>query len=272
MDKQQLSEQEIRTRYITPAITTPGWQLTQVREEYTFTARRSPDRKRVDYLLHYTPDLTLAVVEAKDNNHKPSDGMQQALDYAALLDVPFVYTSNGDCFVEHDRTAAEGIVERTIAHDAFPSPADLWARYSRAQGMTPGAAVALIQPGHTDRGGRAPRYYQTVAINRAVAAVVAGPRRPLLIMATGTGKTYTAFQIIWRRWAAGRVRRVLFLADRNILIDWTMTNDFKHFGDKMTKVTGRQIDKSYSVVPFSSSSSSRTAPHRRQSVRTPRHV
>ncbi len=216
MDKQQLSEQEIRTRYITPAIHAAGWQLTQVREEFTFTAgrievvgnhaRRSPDRKRVDYLLHYTPDLPLAVVEAKDNNHTPSDGMQQALDYAALLDVPFVYTSNGDCFVEHDRTAAEGIVERTVALDTFPSPADLWARYSRAQGMTPAAAAALLQPAHSDRSGRAPRYYQTVAINRAVAAVGAGHRRLLLVMATGTGKTYTAFQIIWRLWTAGRVR------------------------------------------------------------------
>jgi type I restriction enzyme R subunit len=257
MDKKQLTEQEIRTRYITPALIAGGWQHAQMREEYTFTAgrievtgnyaRRSADRKRVDYLLYYTPDVPLAVVEAKDNQHEPSAGMQQALEYADLLDVPFVYTSNGDCFVEHDRTATAAPVERTLALDAFPSPAELWARYTRTPNLGGDAPAALLQQGHIDRAGRAPRYYQTVAINRAVAAAGEGRRRLLLVMATGTGKTYTAFQIIWRLWSAGRVRRVLFLADRNILIDQTMTNDFKHFGDKMTKITGRQIDKSFEI-------------------------
>lgn len=257
MDKRQLTEQEIRTRYITPAIQHAGWQPNQIREEVYLTAGRvivrgnlavrSQKRKRADYILYHKPNVPLAIVEAKDNNQALSAGMDQALDYGALLDVPFVYTSNGDGFVEHDRTATDGPVERQLTLDEFPSPAALWARYAKQQALPPTVAAAVSEEYFFDRGGRAPRYYQQVAINRVVKAVAEGQRRLLLVMATGTGKTYTAFQIIWRLWRTRQVKRVLFLADRNILVDQTMTNDFRHFGDKMTKISGRQIDKSYEI-------------------------
>ncbi len=257
MNKKQLSEQEIRTRYITPAIQAAGWKPQQIREELTFTAGRiivrgnlslrSDLHKRVDYLLYYRPHISLAIVEAKDNNHGLSDGMDQALEYAEMMDVPFVYTSNGDGFMEHDRTAAAGLVERELSLAEFPSPAALWQRLVNSKQMAPDVAKVVQQDYYLDRSGREPRYYQLVAINRTVEAIARGRRRILLVMATGTGKTYTAFHIIWRLWKARTVKRVLFLADRNILIDQTMTNDFKHFGEAMTKITGRQVDKSYEI-------------------------
>ena len=257
MNKKQLSEQEIRTRYITPAIQAAGWKPQQIREEVTFTAgriivrgtlsMRSQERKRLDYLLHYKPNIPLALVEAKDNNHALSAGMDQALEYAEALDVPFVYTSNGDGFMEHDRTASAGPVERELTLAEFPSPAALWQRLVNSKQMAPDVAEVVEQDYYLDRSGREPRYYQLVAINRTVEAIARGQRRILLVMATGTGKTYTAFHIIWRLWKARTVKRVLFLADRNILIDQTMTNDFKHFGEAMTKITGRQVDKSYEI-------------------------
>jgi type I restriction enzyme R subunit len=257
MNKKQLSEQEIRTRYITPAIQAAGWKPQQIREELTFTAGRiivrgnlslrSDLHKRVDYLLYYRPHISLAIVEAKDNNHGLSDGMDQALEYAEMMDVPFVYTSNGDGFMEHDRTAAAGLVERELSLAEFPSPATLWQRLVTSKQMAPDVAKVVQQDYYLDRSGREPRYYQLVAINRTVEAIARGRRRILLVMATGTGKTYTAFHIIWRLWKARTVKRVLFLADRNILIDQTMTNDFKHFGEAMTKITGRQVDKSYEI-------------------------
>jgi type I restriction enzyme R subunit len=257
MTKQQLTEQEIRTRYITPAIQGAGWQPNQIREELYLTdgriivrgalAMRSQQRKRADYILYHKPNVPLAIVEAKANNHNVSTGMDQALDYAAMLDVPFVYTSNGDGFMEHDRTATSGPVERALTLAEFPSPAQLWARYVQQGHLQPTVADAVSEEYFFDRSGRAPRYYQVVAINRTVKAIAEGQRRLLLVMATGTGKTYTAFQIIWRLWRARQVKRVLFLVDRNILADQTMTNDFRHFGDKMTKITGRQIDKSFEI-------------------------
>jgi type I restriction enzyme R subunit len=257
MNKQQLSEQEIRTRYITPAIQAAGWTPQQIREEVTFTAgriivrgtlsMRSQERKRVDYLLYHKPNIPLALVEAKDNNHALSAGMDQALDYAEAMDVPFVYTSNGDGFMEHDRTAGNGVVERELTLAEFPSPAELWQRLVNSKQIAPDVAEVVGQDYYLDRSGREPRYYQLVAINRTVEAIARGQRRILLVMATGTGKTYTAFHIIWRLWKARTVKRVLFLADRNILIDQTMTNDFKHFGEAMTKITGRQVDKSYEI-------------------------
>lgn len=257
MTKQQLTEQEIRTRYITPAIQGAGWQPNQIREELYLTdgriivrgsmAMRSQQRKRADYILYHKPNVPLAIVEAKDNNHNVSAGMDQALDYAAMLDVPFVYTANGDGFMEHDRTATSGPVERVLTLAEFPSPAQLWERYVQQGQLQPTVADAVSEEYFFDRSGRAPRYYQVVAINRTVKAIAEGQRRLLLVMATGTGKTYTAFQIIWRLWRTRQVKRVLFLVDRNILADQTMTNDFRHFGDKMTKITGRQIDKSFEI-------------------------
>ena len=257
MDKQALTEQEIRTRYITPAIQGAGWQPNQIREELYLTdgriivrgsmAVRSQQRKRADYILYHKPNVPLAIVEAKANNHNVSAGMDQALDYAAMLDVPFVYTSNGDGFMEHDRTTTSGPVERVLTLTEFPSPAQLWERYVQQDHLQPTVADAVAEDYFFDRSGRAPRYYQVVAINRTVKAIAEGQRRLLLVMATGTGKTYTAFQIIWRLWRARQVKRVLFLVDRNILADQTMTNDFRHFGDKMTKITGRQIDKSFEI-------------------------
>lgn len=257
MNKQQLTEQEIRTRYITPAIQGAGWKPNQIREEVYLTdgriivrgalAMRSQQRKRADYILYHKPNVPLAIVEAKDNTHNVSAGMDQALDYAAMLDVPFIYTSNGDGFMEHDRTATSGPVERALTLAEFPSPTQLWERYVQQGQLQPTVADAVAEEYFFDRSGRAPRYYQMVAINRTVKAIAEGQRRLLLVMATGTGKTYTAFQIIWRLWRARQVKRVLFLVDRNILADQTMTNDFRHFGDKMTKITGRQIDKSFEI-------------------------
>ena len=205
------------------------------------------ERKRADYLLCYQPNLPLAVVEAKDNHHPVGGGLQQAIAYAEALDVPFAFSSNGDAFLFHDRTGRSSPVERQVGLDEFPSPEDLWRRYRAWKGLDDASGQLARQPGHEDPGGKEPRYYQRAAIQRAVEAVARGRRRVLLVMATGTGKTFTVFQIIWRLWKAGKVRRVLFLVDRNILADQTMTNDFKPFGPVMTKVRDRNMDPSYEV-------------------------
>jgi type I restriction enzyme R subunit len=257
MSKKSLTETEICDRYITPAIVRAGWnQHSQVRREYSFTAGQVHVRgklavrgkqKRADYLLFYSPNFPLAVVEAKDNNSPVGGGMQQALEYARALDVPFVFTSNGDGVMFHDRTGLSAPVERFVALDEFPSPSALWSRYRAWKGLSDEVDRVVRQPYHDDGSGKEPRYYQRIAIQRSIEAVARGQRRILLTMATGTGKTYTAFQIIWRLWKAGTVKRVLFLADRNILIDQTLTNDFKPFGAVMTKVQNRTIDKSYEV-------------------------
>jgi type I restriction enzyme R subunit len=257
MSKKSLTEIEICDRYITPAIVRAGWdQHTQVRREFSFTAGQVLVRgkvavrgkqKRADYLLFYGPNFPLAVVEAKDNNAPVGGGMQQALDYAKALDVPFVFTSNGDGFMFHDRTGLSDPVERFVSPDDFPSPSALWSRYRAWRGVSDEVERVVRQPYHDDGSGKEPRYYQRIAIQRTVEAVARGKNRILLTMATGTGKTYTAFQIIWRLWKAGTVKRVLFLADRNILVDQTITNDFKPFGAVMTKVQNRTINKSYEV-------------------------
>jgi type I restriction enzyme R subunit len=258
MNKKDLSETDIRSKFITPAITAPGkWDLvTQVREEVVFTKGRilvrgkmttRGETKKADYVLYYLPNRPLAVVEAKDNNHSVGDGMQQALGYAEALDIPFVYSSNGDGFLEHDRTAAGGIVEREIPLDQFPSPAELWTRYCTAKGLTPAQELVVTQEYFDDGSAKSPRYYQTVAINRTVDAIAQGQRRLLLVMATGTGKTFTAFQIIWRLWKSGAKKRILFLVDRNILADQTRTNDFRPFGTALTKITNRQANKAYEI-------------------------
>ena len=259
LDKKSLSERDICTKYITPALVKAGWDvLRQVREELTFTdgrilvrgqmAARSKQRKRADYVLSYMLGIRLAVIEAKDNKHSVGAGMQQAIAYAEALDVPFVYSSNGDAFVERDRTRAGGELEREISLEAFPSPEELWRRYSVWKGIErPEQQTVVTQEYYTDAGGKRPRYFQEVAINRTVEAVAKGQNRVLLVMATGTGKTYTAFQIIWRLWKAKAKKRILFLADRNILVDQTKTNDFQPFGGAMTKVTNRKVDKSYEI-------------------------
>ncbi|MFQ5818120.1 MAG: EcoAI/FtnUII family type I restriction enzme subunit R [Terriglobia bacterium] len=261
VDKKDLTEQEIRTRYITPAIRDDaGWPLHQIREGVYLTdgqvhprGKSAPRGKRkfADYVL-YHHNQPLAIVEAKDNNHSIGAGMQQALEYAEMCDAPFAFSSNGDGFLEHDRlaTAAPGdrvVIERGLPLDAFPSPDELWMRYTQRKALPPNVQAALNQPYHYERGGKTPRYYQKVAINRAVEAIAGGQDRVLLVMATGTGKTYVAFQIIWRLWKAGIKKRILFLADRNILVDQAKTNDFKPFGGAMTKVVKRQIDKSYEI-------------------------
>jgi type I restriction enzyme R subunit len=257
-DKKSLSERDICTKYITPAITAAGWDLhTQIREEVSFTKGRVIVRgklhtrgaqKRADYILYYKSNIPVAVIEAKENGHSVGAGMQQALNYAETLGVPFVFSSNGDAFLMHDRTGLADKVERELALDAFPSPAELWQRYCQWKGLdTKEARHTVEMPYYDDGSGRAPRYYQANAINNTVEAVAKGQQRILLVMATGTGKTYTAFQIIWRLWKSGTKKRILFLADRNILVDQTKNNDFKPFGAAMTKISKRQIDKSYEI-------------------------
>lgn len=241
------SERDICTKFITPALRKAGWdEILQIREEVSFTKGRIIVRgklvtrgqgKRADYILYFKPNIPLAVIEAKDNNHAIGDGMQQALDYATTLDIPFVFSSNGDGFVFHDRTGRTNPVEATIALDAFPSPADLWARYRAWKGLDDEAEQIVLQDYYNDGSGKEPRYYQVNAVNAAIEAIAKGRDRILLVMATGTGKTYTAFQIIWRLWKAGRKKRILFLADRNVLIDQTMVNDFRPFGGVMAKLS-----------------------------------
>ena len=202
-------------------------------------------RDRADYILFYKKHLPLAIIEAKDNNHEIGAGMQQALRYSEMLDIPFAYSSNGDGFIEHDRTKTDGILERNSGLNEFPSPQELWERYKAWKQIQPEQEQIITQPYFI--GEKPPRYYQQVAINRTVEAIAKGQNRILLVMATGTGKTYTAFQIMWRLWKAKKKKRILFLADRNILVDQAATNDFKHFGDVMTKITDREVDKSFEV-------------------------
>ena len=247
MDKRSLTERDICTKFILPAIKCAGWdEMLQVREEVYFTKGRIIVRgklvtrgkaKKADFVLYYKPNIPIALIEAKDNNHSVGDGMQQGLDYAATLDIPFVFSSNGDGFVFHDRTGQSPSIETNLGLDAFPSPAELWARYRSWKGLDAEAEQIVLQDYFDDGSGKAPRYYQVNAVNAAIEAIAKGQDRILLVMATGTGKTYTAFQIIWRLWKAGRKKRILFLADRNVLIDQTMVNDFRPFGAAMAKLS-----------------------------------
>ena len=257
MDKKKLTERDICTKYINPALQNAGWDMhSQVREEVSFTAGRiivrgrlhtRGKRRRADYVLSYKKNMPIAIIEAKDNNHSLGDGMQQALAYSDALDAPFVFSSNGDGFLFHDRTGHFGQTETTLSLDEFPSPETLWELYCQHKGIHQNARQTVEQPYYDDGSGRTPRYYQTVAINRTVEAVARGQNRILLVMATGTGKTFTAFQIIWRLWKSKQKKRILFLADRNILVDQTKNNDFKPFGQAMTKVTNRTVDPSYEI-------------------------
>lgn len=249
MDKRSLSEADICTKFITPAVQGAGWdEMAQIRREVTFTkgriivrgklvARGQP--KRADYILYYKPNIPIAVIEAKDNTHAVGDGMQQALDYATTLDLPFVFSSNGDGFLFHDRTGQGDEIESDLALEEFPTPAVLWERYRVWKGLPPETDKVVLQEYFDDGGGKEPRYYQRSAINATIEAIARGQNRVLLVMATGTGKTYTAFQIIWRLWKAGRKKRILFLADRNVLVDQTMVNDFRPFGSAMAKMSAR---------------------------------
>lgn len=243
--KKRLSERDICTKFITPALTKGGkWDLmSQIREEVTFTKGRVIVRgqlssrgepKRADYILYQKPGIPLAVVEAKDNNHAVGAGMEQALGYAETLDVPFAFSSNGDAFVFHDRTGLSDPVEVEIALEDFPSAADLWDRFCRWKDLKPKQQAIVAQAYHEQGPDKEPRYYQHTAINRTIESIAKGQDRCLLVMATGTGKTFVAFQIIWRLWKAGVKKRILFLADRNILVNQTRVNDFKPFGSKMT--------------------------------------
>jgi len=256
--RKNFTEADIKTKYILPAIINAGWDLqTQVREEVSFTHGRIIVRgkmaargtsKRADYILYYKPNIPLAIIEAKDDNHQLGDGMQQALEYAEILDIPFVFTSNGTGFRFHDKSGTSEQIERDIPLDCLPSPQELWKRYKKYRNIEAPAAEAVVaQDYYSDGSGKSPRYYQLNAINRTMEAIAKGRNRILLVMATGTGKTYTAFQIIWRLWKSKTKKRILFLADRNILVDQTRQNDFKPFGQAMTKISKRQIDKSYEI-------------------------
>ena len=258
MDKKSLSERDICTKFITPAIIKAGWDRDrQFLEEVSFTdgkiyvkgkltARGA--KKRADYILYFKPNIPIAVIEAKDNNHSVRAGIQQALDYAHCLDVPFVFSSNGDGFIFHDKTAINTSIEMELSLDEFPSPQHLWGKYKVYKGITePEHERITSQDYYFDGSGRRPRYYQQIAINRTIEAIAKGQNRILITMATGTGKTYVAFQIAYRLWKAGVKKRILFLADRNALIDQANRNDFKHFGDKKTVVKNRRVDKSYEV-------------------------
>lgn len=259
MNKKDLSERDICTKFINPSLVKAGWNMnTQVREEVSFTDGRiivqgklyaRGKRKRADYILYYKPNVPIAIIEAKDNKQLVGTGMQQALEYAEILQVPFVFTSNGDSFVFHDKTLTSGQIEKEISLDEFPNPDFLWNKYLKAEELdTENAKQVIEQDYYADDSGMAPRYYQQNAINRTIEAIARGQNRILLVMATGTGKTYTAFNIIWRLWKAGIKKRILFLADRNALLTQTKNGDFAPFGnDIMHIVKNRKIDKSYQI-------------------------
>ncbi|MEE7169904.1 DEAD/DEAH box helicase family protein [Escherichia coli O88:H8] len=253
-----LMEADIITKCVMPAILNAGWDnTTQIRQEVKLrdgkvivrgkvAARRTV--KSADIVLYHKPGIPLAVIEAKANKHEIGKGMQQGIEYARLLDVPFVFATNGDGFIFRDATAAEGeCLEKQITLDDFPSPAELWQKFCLWKGYTQAQLPVITQDYYDDGSGKSPRYYQLQAINKTIEAVSNGQNRVLLVMATGTGKTYTAFQIIWRLWKSKNKKRILFLADRNILVDQTKNNDFQPFGTAMTKVSGRTIDPAYEI-------------------------
>ncbi|MEY8240861.1 MAG: DEAD/DEAH box helicase family protein [Cycloclasticus sp.] len=259
MDKRQLSEADIISKFILPAVESAGWDdMLQIRQEVKLRDGKVIVRgnlgvrktvKSADIVLYHKPNMPLAVIEAKANKHDIAKGMQQGLDYARLLDVPFAFASNGDGFIFHDKTAPAngGDIETQISLEDFPTPQQLWDKYCAFKGYTEHQLPYITQDYYDDGSGKAPRYYQLQAINKTVEAISRGQDRNLLVMATGTGKTYTAFQIIWRLWKAGLKKRILFLADRNILVDQTRINDFQPFGEAMTKITGRTVDPAYEI-------------------------
>ncbi|EOS8334992.1 EcoAI/FtnUII family type I restriction enzme subunit R [Vibrio vulnificus] len=254
--KSQLSEADIISKFILPAIKENGWDdMNQIRQEVKLRDGKVVVRgqiaarkkvKSADIVLYHKPSMPLAVVEAKANKHEIGKGMQQGLDYASLLDVPFVFASNGDGFIFHDKTNPEQL-ETEIRLEDFPSPQMLWEKYCQWKGYSDDQLPLITQDYYDDGSGKSPRYYQLNAINKTIEAVSEGQDRVLLVMATGTGKTYTAFQIIWRLWKSGAKKRILFLADRNILVDQTKNNDFQPFGTAMTKIGNRTIDPAFEI-------------------------
>jgi type I restriction enzyme R subunit len=257
MEKKKLSERDIITKYIIPAVEDAGWDREkQIREEVNFTDGRiivrkkivtRGKRKRADIILYYKSNIPLAIIEAKDNNHSVGYGMQQGLNYGEILDIPFVYSSNGDGFVEHDRTKTEGVLEKELDLNEFPSPEELWIRYKIAKGITEEQEKVVTHNYYFDADSYEPRYYQRIAINRTVEAIAQGQDRILLVMATGTGKTYTAFQIVYKLFKSNAKRRILYLADRNILVDQTIIGDFKPLMENINKIKNRAADKSREV-------------------------
>ena len=253
MNKKSLKEADIRAKYITPALYAAGWdEQTQIVRETYFTDGRilvkgklttRGKKKFADYILFIKPNIPIAVIEAKDNTYPVGGGMQQALNYAKILDVPFAFSSNGDGFVLHDFTSTSGKVEYKLGLDQFPSPSELWEKYKVYKGLTDATVEAVVKQDYfSDGTGRKPRYYQQVAINRTVEAIAKGAGRVLLVMATGTGKTYTAFQIAYRLFQAKAKRKILFLADRTALVDQTLRGDFKHFKDAMTVIKKKVVE------------------------------
>jgi type I restriction enzyme R subunit len=257
LPKKQFSERDICTKYITPALERTGWDIaTQIREEFALTNGRVLVRgqlhtraknKRADYVLFYKPNIPIAVIEAKDNNHSLGDGMQQGLGYGEMLEVPFIFSSNGDGFLFHNKIALDGIIEREISLEEFPSPNLLWLWWSAHRGLTENQESLVTQDYYSDGSNKTPRYYQLLAINKTIEAIAKGQNRILLVMATGTGKTFTAFQIIWRLWKSKTKKRILFLADRDVLVKQAMNNDFQPFEGAMTRIQKRQVDKSYEI-------------------------
>jgi len=257
MDKRLFSERDICTKFITPALENAGWdRLKQFREEVNFTDGRiivrgklstRGKRKRADYILYFKPNIPIGIIEVKENNQEVGAGMQQGLEYADILNLPFVFSTNGNRFLFHDKTNTDN-VENEIELDNFPSPEMLWEKYLKFKGLANEESKHIVEQDYFfDGSGRAPRYYQQNAVNLTLEAIAKGQNRILLVMATGTGKTYTAFQIVHRLWKSRTKKRILFLADRNSLIDQTKRGDFKHFRDKMTIVQKRQVDKSYEI-------------------------
>lgn len=249
-----LTEEDIKLRFITPSLQKADWDIqSQIRCEYYYTDGKINVRenvasrgkgKKVDYLLSYRSNMPIAIVEAKDNKVTVSHGIQQAIGYAVDLDIPFAYSSNGSGFYEHDRITGK---EREIKLDEFPTPEELWNRYKVEKNLTEEETKIITQPYYYMSAFKTPRYYQRIAINKTVEAIAKGQKRILLVMATGTGKTFTAFQIIHRLYSSGAKRKILYLADRNILIDQTMQNDFKPFQKVMTKIENRKMDSSYEI-------------------------
>lgn len=247
MNKRTLSERDICTKFITPALENAGWdKQLQILEEVSFTDGKiyvrgkftaRGTRKRADYILYYKPNIPIAIIEAKDNNHSVNSGIQQALEYAKILDIPCVFSSNGDGFHFHDRTAIDENIETELCLEDFPSPDQLWQKYKKYKGIETDEAERIVSQDYFfDGTNRRPRYYQQIAINRTVEAIANEQNRILLVMATGTGKTYTAFQIAYRLWKSGAKKRILFLADRTALIDQTRRGDFRHFKGAMTVI------------------------------------
>ncbi|MUK65236.1 EcoAI/FtnUII family type I restriction enzme subunit R [Aliivibrio fischeri] len=261
INKKNLTETDIITKFIMPSIKSAGWDdMSQIRQEVALRDGKVIVRgqvgmrqtvKKADIVLYHKPSMPLAVVEAKANKHEVGKGIQQGLDYARLLDIPFIFSSNGDGYIFHDKTklgtSEENQLETQIRLEDFPTPDELWKKFCIWKGYTEAQLPIITQDYYDDGSGKSPRYYQLQAINKTVEAISAGKNRALLVMATGTGKTYTAFQIIWRLWKAKAKKRILFLADRNILVDQTRLNDFQPFGTAMTKITGRTVDPSFEI-------------------------